>query len=63
MSSIKNLYYLGVCDGHGINGHHASDYIKKHLHLNLEIADGGKLRKKAEEPSIFVQADNLTKKQ
>ena len=26
---IKNFYFFGVCDGHGINGHYVSSYIKQ----------------------------------
>lgn len=36
---IKNNYFLGVCDGHGINGHHASDHVKKNLPSNIEFID------------------------
>ena len=27
----KNWYLFGVCDGHGINGHHVSGYVKANL--------------------------------
>ena len=25
---IKNLYFFGICDGHGIQGHYISNFIK-----------------------------------
>lgn len=30
---------MGVCDGHGVNGHKASDHVKKTLPSNLEFLD------------------------
>ena len=36
---VKNIWYFGVCDGHGINGHKASDHVKKNLPSNLEFLD------------------------
>lgn len=34
-ASIKNFWYFGVCDGHGVNGHYASDYVKQKLPFNM----------------------------
>ena len=31
LSKMENLWLFGVFDGHGINGHFASDYVKKAL--------------------------------
>ena len=28
-----------MCDGHGINGHHASDHVKRTLCPNIEYID------------------------
>lgn len=28
-------YLFGVFDGHGVNGHHVSDFVKKTLPINL----------------------------
>jgi len=28
---IKKAWFFGVFDGHGINGHHASNHIKQYL--------------------------------
>ena len=36
---IKNMWLMGVCDGHGVNGHKASDHVKKTLPSNLEFLD------------------------
>ena len=33
---IKNAYFFGVLDGHGINGHLVSDYVKKSFLNNME---------------------------
>jgi serine/threonine protein phosphatase PrpC len=30
-ANIKNNWFFGVFDGHGINGHFASDHIKEYL--------------------------------
>lgn len=32
---IKNFYFFGVCDGHGSNGHHASEHAKHYIPANL----------------------------
>jgi serine/threonine protein phosphatase PrpC len=32
---IKHFYYFGVCDGHGVNGHHASNHAKHYIPSNL----------------------------
>ena len=31
MAGVDGLWMLGVCDGHGANGHLVSDYVKKTL--------------------------------
>ena len=36
---IKNLYFFGVCDGHGINGHYVSSYIKHILPAYLNYIE------------------------
>jgi serine/threonine protein phosphatase PrpC len=33
---VKEQYLFGVFDGHGVNGHNVSDYIKQNLTKNLE---------------------------
>jgi serine/threonine protein phosphatase PrpC len=30
-AGVEGLYFFGVCDGHGVNGHHVSDFVKKNL--------------------------------
>ncbi len=32
---VHNLWFFGVFDGHGINGHFASDYVKRTLPCTL----------------------------
>ena len=36
---IKNSYFFGVCDGHGINGHYVSSYIKQILPAYLKYIE------------------------
>lgn len=50
LESIQNLWMFGVFDGHGINGHLASNHVKQYLpstfacHVaNVELIDGGGL--------------------
>jgi serine/threonine protein phosphatase PrpC len=31
LSGVKGLWLFGVMDGHGINGHLVSDFVKKQL--------------------------------
>ena len=38
-AKIENLWYFGVCDGHGQNGHLVSDYVKNRLALDIMEAD------------------------
>ena len=33
---MKNRYVFGVCDGHGINGHYVSQFIREILPENIE---------------------------
>jgi serine/threonine protein phosphatase PrpC len=33
---MKDRYLFGVCDGHGVNGHFVSDFIKEILPENIE---------------------------
>jgi len=33
----KLKYFFSVCDGHGVNGHLASQYVKKILGPNIEF--------------------------
>jgi len=33
------MWFFGVCDGHGLNGHFASDHVKKNLPSNIELLD------------------------
>lgn len=37
-----------MCDGHGINGHHASDHVKKFLPSNIEFIDYMAIKNKGE---------------
>ena len=38
-TNIKNLWFMGVCDGHGVNGHKVSEHVKKMLPINMEYLD------------------------
>lgn len=33
---MKDRFLFGVCDGHGVNGHFVSDFIKEILPENIE---------------------------
>ena len=35
LCAVKNITYLGVCDGHGLHGHLVSDYVKSQLPSNI----------------------------
>jgi serine/threonine protein phosphatase PrpC len=39
LNGYKAFWMLGVFDGHGVNGHLVSDYIKSTLPLNIELCD------------------------
>lgn len=43
--NIEGLWLFGVCDGHGVNGHLISDFVKKHvpriLSSMINLAIGG----------------------
>ena len=36
-SNSDDLTFVGVCDGHGENGHYVSEYLINHLPLNFEV--------------------------
>ena len=38
-AKIENLWYFGVCDGHGQNGHLVSEYVKNKLALDIMEVD------------------------
>ena len=38
-AKIENLWYFGVCDGHGQNGHYVSEYVKNKLALDVMEED------------------------
>lgn len=38
-AGITNNWLFGVCDGHGVNGHFASEHVKKELPTNIEYLD------------------------
>ena len=38
-AKIENLWYFGVCDGHGQNGHMVSEYVKNKLALDIMEVD------------------------
>lgn len=52
--NIKNNWFFGVCDGHGVNGHFASDHIKRYLPTNIELLDYMAMRQKFQELSKQV---------
>jgi serine/threonine protein phosphatase PrpC len=42
LAGVKGLWFFGVMDGHGINGHHVSDFVKKYLPMVLaNLIEGG----------------------
>ena len=52
----NNLKFIGVCDGHGDNGHYVSEYLIKNLPLDLE-----KNICQLSDASIFDSEKNLKK--
>jgi serine/threonine protein phosphatase PrpC len=61
-ANIKNNWLFGVCDGHGINGHFASDHVKEYLPANIELLDymavKQTLQNKATQPANGGPADS-----
>jgi serine/threonine protein phosphatase PrpC len=42
LANIKGLWMFGVMDGHGINGHHVSEFVRKYLPAVLaNLIEGG----------------------
>jgi serine/threonine protein phosphatase PrpC len=42
LGNLKGLWMFGVMDGHGVNGHHVSDFVRKHLPNVLgSLIEGG----------------------
>lgn len=48
-AGIQNNWLFGICDGHGINGHFASDHVKQYLPTNIELLDYMLLKQKEKE--------------
>jgi len=38
LAGVDSLWMFGVCDGHGVNGHLVSDFVKKNLPRILSSA-------------------------
>eukprot|EP00357_Protocruzia_adherens_P032191 CAMPEP_0115046528 /NCGR_PEP_ID=MMETSP0216-20121206/48797_1 /TAXON_ID=223996 /ORGANISM="Protocruzia adherens, Strain Boccale" /LENGTH=581 /DNA_ID=CAMNT_0002429615 /DNA_START=83 /DNA_END=1828 /DNA_ORIENTATION=+ len=38
-NNIINQWFFACCDGHGVNGHFVSDFVKQRLPVNIEIAE------------------------
>ncbi len=38
LGGVDGLWMFGVCDGHGVNGHLVSDFVKKNLPRILSTA-------------------------
>ena len=58
---IKNNWFFGVCDGHGINGHHASDHVKKSLPSNIEFIDYMAVKNKPVHKNVVNNKKGLAK--
>lgn len=42
LAGINGLWFFGVMDGHGINGHFVSDFVKKYLpNVLANLIEGG----------------------
>lgn len=50
-ANISNNWLFGVCDGHGINGHFASDHVRQFLPTNIELLDYMLMRQRQKESS------------
>jgi len=55
---IRNNWFFGVCDGHGINGHYASDHVKKFLPQNIEYIDNMAIKNRSGSMSKVKTAKN-----
>ena len=31
MNGVQGLHFFSVCDGHGVNGHHVSNFLREKL--------------------------------
>ena len=58
-ANIRNCWLFGVCDGHGLNGHFASDHIKRYLCPNIELLDFMAIQQK--EAEKLKSPENRTK--
>lgn len=38
-AKVEGMWYFGVCDGHGQNGHLVSQFVKSRLPLNIVDVD------------------------
>lgn len=50
-ANIQNNWLFGVCDGHGVNGHFASDHVRQFLPTNIELLDYMLMRQRHKEQS------------
>lgn len=50
-ANISNNWLFGVCDGHGVNGHFASDHVRQFLPTNIELLDYMLMRQRHKEQS------------
>jgi serine/threonine protein phosphatase PrpC len=42
LGNVRGLWMFGVMDGHGINGHHVSEFVRKHLpNVLSSLIEGG----------------------
>jgi serine/threonine protein phosphatase PrpC len=37
LGGYRRTHFFAVCDGHGVNGHFVSDYVKQNLAANVAI--------------------------
>lgn len=57
-ANIANNWLFGVCDGHGVNGHFASDHVKQFLPTNIELLDCMLLQQREKE-AMKSEAEKL----
>ena len=58
-ASIKNNWLFCVMDGHGVNGHFASEHVKQYLPANIELLDYMLLKEKYKEKAKGQDSSNV----
>lgn len=52
---------FGCCDGHGVNGHHSSDHVKKYLPKNIIALDNLAVKQAGQELHTIQENEEVKK--